>query len=41
MAEVQVDRSLYGDLISGDELSAYWMRERAIHEAMLQEIGEL
>ena len=35
------DKSLYGGLISGDELSAYWMRERAIHEAMLQEIGEI
>ena len=35
------DRSLYGDLISGDELKAYWMRERAIHEVMLKEIGEI
>ena len=35
------DKSLYGDLISGDELKAYWMRERAIHEAMLKEIGEI
>ena len=35
------DKSLYGDLIAGDELKAYWMRERAIHEAMLKEIGEI
>ena len=35
------DKSLYGDLISGDELKAYWERERAIHEAMLKEIGEI
>jgi tripartite-type tricarboxylate transporter receptor subunit TctC len=35
------DKSLYGDLISGDELKAYWMRERAIHEVMLKEIGEI
>ena len=35
------DKSLYGDLISADELKAYWMRERAIHEAMLKEIGEI
>ena len=35
------DKSLYGDLISGDELKAYWMRERAIHEAMLKETGEI
>ena len=35
------DKSLYGDLIAGDELKAYWMRERAIHEVMLKEIGEI
>ena len=35
------DKSLYGDLISGDELKAYWRRERAIHEVMLKEIGEI
>ena len=35
------EKSLYGDLISGDELHAYWMRERAIHEVMLKEIGEI
>ena len=35
------DKSLYGDLISGDELKAYWKRERAIHEAMLKEVGEI
>ena len=37
----RTDKSLYGDLISGDELAAYWMRERAIHEVMLTEIGEI
>ena len=35
------DKSLYGDLISGQELSDYWMRERAIHERMLKDIGEI
>ena len=35
------DKSLYGDLIAGDELKAYWQRERAIHEVMLKEIGEI
>ena len=35
------DKSLYGDLISGDELKAYWQRERAIHEAMLKETDEI
>ena len=35
------EKSLYGDLLSGDELKAYWMRERAIHEVMLKEIGEI
>lgn len=37
----KTDKSLYGDLISGAELKAYWMRERAIHEEMLKEIGEI
>ena len=35
------DKSLYGDLIGGDELKAYWQRERAIHEVMLKDIGEI
>ena len=35
------DKSLYGDLLAGEELKAYWMRERAIHEAMLKEVGEI
>ena len=35
------DKSLYGDFLSGDELKAYWERERAIHEVMLKEIGEI
>ena len=35
------DKSLYGELLSGDELKAYWERERAIHEVMLKEIGEI
>ena len=35
------EKSLYGDLLAGDELKAYWMRERAIHEVMLKEIGEI
>ena len=35
------DKSLYGDLLSGEELKEYWQRERAIHEAMLKETGEI
>ena len=35
------DKSLYGELLAGDELKAYWERERAIHEVMLREIGEI
>ena len=35
------DKSLYGDLLAGEELKEYWQRERAIHEAMLKETGEI
>ena len=37
----RTDKSLYGDLLSGDALKEYWMKERAIHETMLKEIGEI
>lgn len=37
----RTDKSLYGDFLSGDALKEYWMEERAIHETMLKEIGEI
>lgn len=37
----RTDKSLYGDFLSGDALKEYWMTERAIHETMLKEIGEI
>ena len=37
----RTDKSLYGDFLSGDALKEYWMKERAIHETMLKEIGEI
>ena len=37
----RTDKSLYGDFLSGDALKDYWMEERAIHETMLKEIGEI
>ena len=30
-----------GDFMTGDNLKAYWAREKAIHEKMLREIGEI
>lgn len=34
-------KSLQGAFITGDELKAYWAREKANHETMLKEIGEI
>ena len=34
-------KSLYGDFLAGQELADYWAREKAIHEQMLKEIGEI
>ena len=34
-------KSLYGDFMTGQELADYWAREKAIHEVMLKEIGEI
>ena len=33
--------SLQGSFITGDELKAYWAREKANHETMLKAIGEI
>ncbi len=37
----RTDKSLYGDFLTGDGLMEYWQKERAIHETMLKEIGEI
>lgn len=34
-------RALQGDPITGDELMAYWKKERDVHEKMLKEMGAL
>jgi len=34
-------RALQGDPLSGDELMAYWKRERDVHAAMLKEMGAM
>ena len=39
--EYRKNKSLYGDFLSGSALMEYWMTERAIHETMLKEIGEI
>ena len=39
--EYRTKKSLYGDFLSGQALMDYWMEERAIHETMLKEIGEI
>ena len=37
--EYRNKKSLQGDLLTGDELMAYWKRERDIHGEMLKEMG--
>ena len=39
--EYMKKKSLRGDFLTGDALKAYWKNERAIHETMLKEIGEI
>ena len=39
--EYRTAKSLYGDFLTGQALMDYWMEERAIHETMLKEIGEI
>jgi tripartite-type tricarboxylate transporter receptor subunit TctC len=39
--EYKKKKSLLGDLISGDELKAYWTSEIANHKTLLTEIGEI
>ena len=39
--EYRQKKSLYGDFLTGAALKDYWMAERAIHETMLKEIGEI
>ena len=34
-------KSLQGGWLTGDKLKAYWVREKAIHETMLKNIGEI
>jgi tripartite-type tricarboxylate transporter receptor subunit TctC len=34
-------KSLQGDLLAGDALMAYWMKERDIHEVMLRKMGAI
>ena len=34
-------KSLYGGFLTGARLKEYWAREKAIHETMLKEIGEI
>ena len=34
-------KSLYGGFLTGSRLKEYWAREKAIHEQMLKEIGEI
>jgi tripartite-type tricarboxylate transporter receptor subunit TctC len=34
-------KSLQGDFLTGEELKKYWAREKAIHEKMLKDIGEI
>ena len=33
-------KSLRGDFITGDELKAYWLEQKALHEKLLKEIGD-
>ena len=35
------DKSLKGEFLTGDKLKAYWTDQRANHEQMLKDIGEI
>lgn len=37
----RTDKSLQGDLLTGDALMSYWKRERDVHEKMLKKMGVL
>ena len=37
----RTDKSLYGDFLTGQALVDYWSNERAVHEQMLKNIGEI
>lgn len=39
--EYMQKKSLQGGFLTGGQLKSYWAREKAIHEVMLKEIGEL
>lgn len=38
--EYMSSKSLRGDLMTGDDLANYWAEQRALHEKLLQEIGD-
>ena len=39
--EYRTKKSLQGDLLTGDALMSYWMKERDVHEAMLKKMGAI
>jgi tripartite-type tricarboxylate transporter receptor subunit TctC len=39
--EYKSKKSLLGDFMTGKDLEAYWAKERAIHEQILKDIGEI
>jgi len=39
--EYRTKKSLQGDLLTGDALMSYWMKERDVHEVMLKQMGAL
>lgn len=39
--DYRTKKSLQGDLLTGDALMAYWIKEREIHRVMLKEMGAL
>jgi tripartite-type tricarboxylate transporter receptor subunit TctC len=39
--EYRTKRSLQGDLLTGDALMKYWVKERDVHEAMLRKMGAI
>jgi tripartite-type tricarboxylate transporter receptor subunit TctC len=34
-------KSLMGGFLTGPKLKAYWAREKAVHEVILKDIGEI
>ncbi|MCP4336101.1 MAG: tripartite tricarboxylate transporter substrate binding protein [Gammaproteobacteria bacterium] len=39
--EYRTKKSLQGDLLTGDALMSYWLKERDIHEGMLRKMGAI